>query len=97
MAQFNPPPKPQQGGGPQQAPQQAQQVVLVFISTLAAPIALYTGEPQALYDEIKQLMQNSKAASPKLVEKPGMGPLKKVCFMDTQIVGVALQNEMPAR
>lgn len=93
MSQFAPPPRPQ-GPPPQQPPQQ-QQVVLVFISTLAAPIALYTADPTALFEEIKQLMQGAKANAPKLIEKPGMGPLKKVCFMDTNIVGVALQAEMP--
>ena len=70
-----------------------QYTVLVFLKSLAAPIVLYSDNPISLYDEVKRHIQQASAAGPKLVEKPGAGPLKKVCFLDTEISGVALQAE----
>ena len=62
---------------------------------MAAPVALYTDNPVALYEEMKRVIQQAKEGSPKLIEKIGQGPLRKVSFLDTQVIGVALQNEMP--
>jgi hypothetical protein len=73
----------------------AHHVVLVFLSSLAAPVALYTDNPVALYEDIKRIMQAASEKSPKLIEKTGQGPLRKVSFLDTQVIGVALQNEAP--
>ena len=73
----------------------AHHVVLVFLNSLAAPVALYTDNPVALYEEMKRIIQGANEKSPKLIEKTGQGPLRKVSFMDTQVIGVALQNEMP--
>ena len=40
--------------------------------------------------EMKQLM---KSPSPVLVEKEPIGPIKRLCFVSTQIAGVLLQEE----
>lgn len=90
-------PPPASFGPPPVMQQQTQNVVLVFMQGLAAPIALYAENPQALYDEIKRLIQQANKTAPKLIEKAGMGPLKKVSFLDTHITGVAMQSEMPGK
>ncbi len=71
--------------------------VLVFLRHLAAPIVLFSDNPVTLYDEIRRHIQQANAESPKLLEKPGTGPLKKVSFLDTEITGVALQAEPGSR
>jgi len=43
--------------------------------------------------KIKQIIANASEQSPKLVEKIGKGPLKKLAVLDTQIAGVAIQEE----
>ena len=90
-ANFGPPPPAM----PQQ--HQTQNVVLMFMQGLAAPIALYSDNPQSLYDEIRRLIQQANHNTPKLIEKVGMGPLKKVSFLDTHITGVAMQAEMSGK
>ncbi|MBX2861713.1 MAG: hypothetical protein KTR14_10805 [Vampirovibrio sp.] len=72
---------------------QFQVSVLVFMKSLATPVVLYADNPNQLYDELKQLINNANAASPKLIEKPGIGPLKKVSFLDTELAGVAMQMD----
>jgi hypothetical protein len=67
--------------------------VLVFMKSLATPLVLYADNASQLYDEIKQLIRAASPQSPKLVEKQGAGPLKKVSFLDTEISGVAMQLE----
>ena len=69
--------------------------VLVFMKSMAAPIVLYSDNPVTLYEEVKRHIQQANPATPKLLEKPGAGPLKKVAFLDTEIAGVALQSESP--
>ena len=46
--------------------------------------------PQAVYAELKQLM---KSPTPVLVAKEPIGPIKKLCFVSTQIAGLVLQEE----
>lgn len=75
-------------------PPPANFTVLVFLKSLAAPVVLFSDNPVSLYEEVKRTIQQANPASPKIFEKPGMGPLKKVCFMDTEISGVALQAEI---
>lgn len=64
--------------------------VLIFIKGSAAPVVLYVENPQALYEEIQQLI---KTQSPTLIEKEGTGPIKKVSVFANQISAVALQDE----
>lgn len=71
--------------------QNVQISVLVFLKSLATPVVLYSDNPTQLYEEMKQIIKSANPAAPKLVEKPGVGPLKKVCIIDTEISGVAMQ------
>ena len=64
--------------------------LLIFIKGSSAPIVLYVENPQAVYDEIQQLI---KGQSSTLIEKEGIGPMKKVTFLSNQIAAVALQEE----
>lgn len=64
--------------------------VLVFVKSSSAPLVLYVKEPQELYNELIAAMQ---APKPVLIEKETEGPIKKVCFVSTQISAVALQEE----
>jgi len=81
-----------------QQPQQQQQgpppAVLVFLKSLATPLVLYTPNVQETFTDIKDAMKNAKPASPKLIEKETLGPLKIVFFWDTEIAGAALQMDM---
>jgi hypothetical protein len=89
------------GGGanqpvPQQQPvipPQFQTSVLVFLQGLASPIVLYAEQPLQLYDELKSIIKAAQPGAPKLIEKPGIGPLRKVAFLDVQLAGVAIQGE----
>lgn len=67
--------------------------VLVFMKSLATPLVLYADNSNQLYDELKQIIRSANPQSPKLIEKQGVGPLKKVSFLDTEISGVAVQLE----
>lgn len=77
-------------------PPHVQISVLVFLKSLATPVVLYADNPTQLYEEIKLIIKGANATAPKLVEKPGVGPLKKVCFLDTELSGVAMQVDPTA-
>lgn len=64
--------------------------VLAFIKSSTAPLVMYVKEPQALYDELVNLMQSQKAV---LFEQDTEGPIKKVCFLSNQLAAVAIQEE----
>ncbi len=64
--------------------------LLIFVKGSSAPVVLYVENPQAVYEEIQQLI---KIQSPTLVEKEGSGPIKKVSILANQISAVALQEE----
>lgn len=71
--------------------------ILVLLKSLATPIVLYADVPTQLYEELKGIISSAKPGAPRLIEKPGVGPLKKVAFLDTDILGVAMQAEQPLR
>lgn len=77
----------------QNIPPGVQLSVLVFLRSLATPVVLYTENAQQLYDELRQVIRQVDPKSPKLIEKQGLGPLKKFSFLDTDLSGVALQND----
>lgn len=76
---------------PVSLPPNVQIAVLVFMKALSTPVVLYSDNPTQLYEELKRVIQAANPASPKLIEKPGVGPLKKVAFLDTEVAGVAMQ------
>jgi len=67
--------------------------VLLFIKGAGTPLVLYVDDPDEVYAEIKNIIAKANPQFPKLVEKAGKGPLKKVSMLDTQISGVAIQEE----
>ncbi|MEM0951323.1 MAG: hypothetical protein AAGI66_04165 [Cyanobacteria bacterium P01_H01_bin.74] len=69
-------------------------VVLIFLKGLASPVVLYTDDCQKLQTEIKLVIQSANSNSPQLVEKMGNGPLRHVAFLDTAVLGVAIQYPM---
>lgn len=73
-----------------QGPQKTRQAVILFLKGSATPVVMYFENPQAVYAEFKQLM---KSPTPVLVEKEPIGPIKKICFVSTQIAGLLLQDE----
>jgi hypothetical protein len=74
-------------------PSNAQVTVLIFMKSLSTPIVLYADNPTQLYEELKQIIRAANPQSPKLLEKQGVGPLKKVAFLDTELSGVAIQMD----
>ena len=64
--------------------------VLAFLKGSTAPLVLYVKEPQALYDELLNLIQTQKSV---IVEKETEGPIKRVCFLSNQLAAVAIQEE----
>ncbi|OGH99366.1 MAG: hypothetical protein A2104_03595 [Candidatus Melainabacteria bacterium GWF2_32_7] len=74
-------------------PVKTRRPVLIFLKIVGPPLVLYVDDSDAVYNEIKQIIANASEQSPKLVEKIGKGPLKKLAVLDTQIAGVAIQEE----
>lgn len=64
--------------------------LLIFTKSSSAPVVLYVENPQAVYEEIQQLI---KGQSSTLIEKEGTGPIKKISILSNQISAVALQDE----
>ena len=71
-------------------PQKTRQAVILFLKGSATPVVMYFENPQAVYAELKQLM---KSPTPKKKKKEPVGPIKKLCFVSTQIAGLVLQEE----
>lgn len=80
---------------PFQQPQQVQtrRPVLIFLKHVGPPIVLYVDDTEALFNEIKQIIASASNSAPKLIEKSAKGPVKRLCVLDTQIAGVAIQEE----
>ena len=75
---------------------QTRKALLVFLKVVAPPMVLYVDNPDETYLEIRKIMANANQQAPKLIEKLGKGPLKKISVLDTQIAGVAIQEEPSA-
>jgi len=84
MNQYAPPPPPQA---------KPKKPVLIFLKVVGPPLVLYVENSEVVYQELKQIIVSANEQSPKLIEKIGKGPLKKLAVLDTQIAGVALQEE----
>jgi hypothetical protein len=89
-------PNPFQPGNnpvPQSQPHAAM-AVLLFLRHLSSPLVLYVENPKQLYAELQQTMQQARPSQPKLIEKQAVGPIGLVSFLDSELVGVALQTEL---
>jgi len=67
--------------------------VLVLMKHSAPPLVLYVDNPEELYDELKAAIKSANNAMPKLIEKQAKGPVKDFSVLDTQLAGVAIQEE----
>ncbi len=67
--------------------------VLIFLKAVAPPMVFYVDNPEEVYIEVKQIIKSASPTTPKLVEKTGNGPLKKLAVLDVQLAGVAIQEE----
>lgn len=67
--------------------------VLIFLKVVAPPLVLYVDNPEESFNEIKRIIETANIRAPRLIEQAGKGPLKKISVLDTQIAGVALQDE----
>lgn len=67
--------------------------ILIFLKMVGPPLVLYVDDTEAVYNEILETMLHASDKAPKLIEKTGKGPLKKMAVWDTQIAGVAIQEE----
>ena len=67
--------------------------VLILMKHSAPPLVLYVDNPEELYDELKQAIKSANNAMPKLLEKQAKGPVKNLSILDTQLAGVAIQEE----
>ncbi len=65
-------------------------VILLFRS--APPFVLYPENPDIIFEEFKTVLRNKNTATPKLIEKTASGPIKKLVFVDTELIGVSLQQ-----
>lgn len=78
--------------------QNAQQVktrksVLVLMKHSAPPLVLYVDNPEELYEDLQKAIKSANSAMPKLIEKQAKGPVKNFAILDTQLAGVAIQEE----
>ncbi len=67
--------------------------VLVLMKHSAPPLVLYVDEPEELYEDLKTAIKSANQSMPKLIEKQAKGPVKNFVVLDTQLAGVALQEE----
>jgi hypothetical protein len=72
---------------------QIRKPLLIFLKHVGPPLVLYIDDVETAYNEVKKIMTTANPQAPKLIEKIGNGPLKKVAVLDTQIAGVAIQEE----
>jgi hypothetical protein len=84
MSQYVPPPQTQT---------KSKKPVLIFLKVVGPPLVLYVDNNEVLYQELKQAIVSANDQAPKLIEKTGKGPLKKIAVLDTQIAGVAIQED----
>ena len=66
---------------------------MIFLKHVGPPIVLYVEDTEATYQELKQIITSASDRAPKLIEKIGKGPLKKLAILDIQIAGIAIQEE----
>lgn len=64
--------------------------LLIFIKGSSAPVVLYVENPQAMYEELQQVIKGQTSS---IIEKEATGPIKKLTFHASQISAVALQDE----
>lgn len=72
---------------------QTRKALLIFVQSMNAPVVLFLDDVETEYKTFQQIILNSSHSTPKLVERTTNGPIKKFSILDTQIAGVAIQEE----
>ena len=66
--------------------------LVVFMKSASQPIVLYFNNPQKEYEDFKAAMKTPNV----VLEKEANGPIKKICLLSNNILGVFLQDEQYA-
>ena len=78
----------------QNSPQvKTRKAVLIMMKHSAPPLVLYVDNPEELYEDLKQAIKTANNSMPKLIERQAKGPVKTLSVLDTQLAGVAIQEE----
>lgn len=77
----------------QQPKTQVKTSVLLFLKVVGPPLVLYVDNPDEFYQELIEIIKTTNERNPRLIEKKANGPLKTVAILDTQLAGVAMQDE----
>ncbi|HIZ29191.1 MAG TPA: hypothetical protein H9673_08395 [Candidatus Adamsella sp.] len=72
---------------------QTRKALLIFVHSMNAPVVLFLDDVEAEYKSFQQIILNASHSNPKLIERTTNGPIKKFSILDTQISGVAIQEE----
>jgi hypothetical protein len=67
--------------------------VLLFLKVVGPPLVLYVDNHEEFYKEIIEIIKSTNEKSPRLIERTANGPLLNIAILDTQIAGVAIQEE----
>lgn len=65
---------------------------IIFVKGSIAPIVLYLDEPEQVYENVQNLLNNPEA--PEVFEIEANGPIKKVSVLTKEVTGCALQDEV---
>lgn len=72
---------------------QTRKALLIFVQSMNAPVVLFLDDVETEYKTFQQIILNASHSNPKLIERTTNGPIKKFSILDTQISGVAIQEE----
>ena len=72
---------------------QTRKALLIFVQSMNAPVVLFLDDVETEYKAFQQIILNSSHSNPKLIERTTNGPIKKFSILDTQIAGIAIQEE----
>ena len=72
---------------------QTRKALLIFVQSMNAPVVLFLDDVETEYKTFQQIILNASNSNPKLIERTTNGPIKKFSILDTQISGVAIQED----
>ena len=72
---------------------QTRKALLIFVQSMNAPVVLFLDDVETEYKTFQQIILIASNSNPKLIERTTNGPIKKFSILDTQISGVAIQEE----
>ena len=72
---------------------QTRKALLIFVQSMNAPVVLFLDDVETEYKTFQQIILNASNSNTNLIERTTNGPIKKFSILDTQISGVAIQEE----